>query len=137
MAGFLRKPQAAQNTISEVKGAELSLASRARGWALPCPTFKYHTPRGLVGSPGLAQAEVARTGQEYLPQHPANICCWARIGTLLSEGCHRAPAQYVQAVHGFALFLWAAFLANSVCRQGFGDPFIKPILGTCFLVHCS
>lgn len=66
MARFLRKPQAAQNTISVVKRAELSLASWGRGWALPCPTFKYHTPRGLVGSPGLAQAEVARTGQKDL-----------------------------------------------------------------------
>lgn len=35
--------------ISVVKGAESSLANWGRGWAPLCPTFKYHTPRGLVG----------------------------------------------------------------------------------------
>lgn len=45
---FLRKPQAAQNTISVVKGTELSLARWGRGRALPCPTFKYRIPHVVL-----------------------------------------------------------------------------------------
>lgn len=45
-----QKATSSSEYISVVKGAESSLANWGRGWAPLCPTFKYHTPHGLVGN---------------------------------------------------------------------------------------
>lgn len=45
-----QKATGSSEYISVVKGAESSLANWGRGWAPLCPTFKYHTPHGLVGN---------------------------------------------------------------------------------------
>lgn len=122
-----------------IKGNRVSLASWGRGRALPCCTFKYHTPRGLVE---FLQA-LPRLRSEGSPLHPANTC-WAGLVPWSLKDATMLRISPSTVCPGCLWFLFVPLgciscqLPLSVTREGLWRSIhtARPVLGTCFLVHC-